>query len=184
MASAKGRVQCMKVLLEAEVDLDGAFLCALDVGNMQLAQRLLEAGADVNLGIDKNDGNYSAIQMASWFGKRRCVKLLLARGAKVGRALQDAAVRGHCETMYTLLRYRWDDFTPKDFREALLGAAEAGKADVIRLLLMLGPVGLMIDDVRKALALATGGDETRTSEKARANAKCVRVLLEAGAAVL
>jgi ankyrin repeat protein len=150
---------------------------ALRCGNGRLIQFLLNQGADVN-GQDIN--GHTPLWMASAMGSHESVALLLANGAKVDGAAPDdsplaAATRNnHVRVVRDLLAAgartaRGGAGTVSDLRIA----ATAGAADVIPLLI---GAGVPLESTDQFV-------ETPLFHAARANARSVKALLDAGANV-
>lgn len=109
-------------------------------GNLEVANLLIDAGADVHAGYLKTPIYYAALT-----GNDQMVRLLLDRGADVnagegsyyGPALCGAAVGGHVNTIRLLLEYGADIDMPSNYGTAtpLCHAALGGHVDAVTLLI-------------------------------------------------
>lgn len=120
---------------------------AAAIGNKQLVEGLLEAGAQVDSEPARYRGR-TALQAAASEGQHEVVELLLARGADIkaepasdnGRtALQAAAGAGHLEVVKLLCSGGVNgDPGENEGRTALQAAAEGGHREIMEFLLDLG----------------------------------------------
>ena len=155
-----------------------ALSCAAHWGNTEIAQMLLDAGAD----IAQNDGS-TALGIAATHGHRKVVQLLLERDQSVdkdaaqnsGRALMNAVQNGHRGIVELLLRgganVNFDDRLY--YGSALQAASSGGDEILVRLLLEYG-----------ANIHAEGGSyHTALQAASVRHEPIVRLLLEKGADV-
>ncbi|KAF4451628.1 hypothetical protein F53441_5484 [Fusarium austroafricanum] len=120
VAAAQGHPEVLEsIVKEGRVDIDypseqkfTALYLAVVYGHYMAAERLLNLGADPNMGISPNsrdDDQWTPLGVASEDGFKRCVKLLLDKGAnpniygRLGVPLQAAVGRGHLEICDMLL---------------------------------------------------------------------------------
>jgi uncharacterized protein len=142
-----------------------------------IAQRLLAAGADVNLG---DNGNYTALMAAARKGRMEQMKILLAAGADPHArtndgytALMAAARAGNVEGVEILLAAGTDVHEKTCWgRSALMWAARGGSERIVKLLLARGADV----DVRDE-----GGDTALMWAKVQGGPGVVRLLRRAGA---
>jgi ankyrin repeat protein len=180
-ASLAGMTDIVALLLANETG--GRFHSALQAasvdGHAKIAERLMQAGANVNA----EDGSYdSALQAASSYGHVKIVQLLLQAGANVnaegggfGSALQAASMIGHEKVVEQLLQAGANADTQSDeFGSVLQSASMCGYEKVVKQLLQAGAnVNAQSGEFGGALQAASmSGHE-----------KVIKQLLQAGANV-
>jgi len=151
-SAAQGDIELLDVLLEGGYSLQitsAALQTASGGGHSEIVERLLAAGANVNVGPAKDRGR-TALQAAAGGGHLKVVERLLAAGANVnvgpakynGRtALQAAAEGGHLEVVERLLAAGANvnsDPAKYNGRTALQAASEGGRLEVVEQLLAAG----------------------------------------------
>ncbi|OLQ11102.1 Ankyrin repeat domain-containing protein 50 [Symbiodinium microadriaticum] len=150
-AAASGNVAKVETLLQLPMDLDARtdedgitpLMRASECGHVEIAQLLLEAGAETDIG---DSDRCTALMSAAWNGRASVVKLLLDAGAQKDlrdseglTALISAARCGHAEAVRLLLLAGAQTCVRDDEnRTALMHAAYNGHAAVLRLLLEAG----------------------------------------------
>lgn len=145
---------------------------AIGRGNRAIVDLLLEAGANVHA----TAGGESALSTAVQSGREELFDLLLSKGAPLTGALRAAALMGKRDVVARLLELGAEvDETAGQFAwTPLANAAEAGHAEIVRMLLAAGADPNHKDWMGKTpLAQAIQEDK----------ADVVRVLLEAGASL-
>ncbi len=152
-AAGAGWHEIVGMLLSAAgftaVQKGGAFVLAIKGGHAAVAERLLDAGVDIDCEYG-GFGRRTALQAAAEAGHAELVRLLLRKGALVdarqpgttrinaGTALQLAAARGDVDMVEMLLAAGADvdaPPAPHGGRTALQAAAEGGHLTVLQLLL-------------------------------------------------
>ncbi|PCD38699.1 hypothetical protein AU210_007164 [Fusarium oxysporum f. sp. radicis-cucumerinum] len=167
--------------------IDTAFQAASAGGHIQVVERLLEAGADVNAAATVSEGR-TALQAASEGGHIQVVDRLLEAGANVntaaakyrGRtALQAASEGGYIQVVERLLEAGADvnaaAAAKYGGRTALQAASAGGYIQVVERLLEAGA------DVNAAAAAKYGGRTALQAASAGGYIQVVERLLEAGA---
>jgi ankyrin repeat protein len=145
--------EIVRLLIEngADVNTKGGFgdtvlMFACEQGHLDLADFLLERGADINEVNNKVFLGRTALMGAAWYGQVEAVKLLLAHDADIDAAdvrketaLFKAAYQGHAGVVGILLD-NGADIHARDSRgnTPLLHAASRGHAGVVELLLDRG----------------------------------------------
>lgn len=76
------------------------FFSAAKVGNIEVLQEFLKHGFPIDI---QDQSGYSALMMASYYGQKDTVKLLLQQGAN--RCLRDK--RGHTALMGAIVKAEW-----------------------------------------------------------------------------
>ncbi|KAL5502776.1 hypothetical protein EMCRGX_G009597 [Ephydatia muelleri] len=186
MASRKGRVECVKLLLDkgASADLldkrgDTALMMASREGRVECVQFLLDKGARANLS-DKDE--VTALMWASREGRVECVKLLLDKGSSADlldkdgyTALMRASREGRVECVKLLLdKGASADLSDKIGDTALMMASSEGRVECVKLLLDKG-ASVYLSDKFGDTALMMASSEGRV--------ECVKLLLDKGASV-
>ncbi|KFA49754.1 hypothetical protein S40293_01442 [Stachybotrys chartarum IBT 40293] len=131
--------------IEAEIisvdGINGALRAASAYGHLQIVERLLAAGADV----DFNKYHHTALQAASACGHLQIVERLLAAGADVSAnksqqtALQAASKGGHFQIVERLLAAGADvNATARSKQTALQAASEGDHFQIVERLLTAG----------------------------------------------
>ena len=150
-------------------------LVARETGNLEMARRLLDAGADVNA---RDRFQSTPLELSAWRGFRDVVDLFLDRGATVpadtraaGEMLATAAERG-LERLFRLLSGRVPVPTGDDGAAMLRAAAAGGSADIVGILVGRG-VDVATRDRYGRTPLHYAAENGRT--------EVVRLLLERGA---
>jgi ankyrin repeat protein len=150
-------------------------LVARETGNLEMARRLLDAGADVNA---RDRFGSTPLELSAWRGFRDVVDLLLDRGATVpadaraaGEMLAMAAERG-LERLFRLLSGRVPVPTGDDGAAMLRAAAGGGSAAIVGILVGRG-LDANARDRYGRTALHYAAENGRT--------EAVRLLLERGA---
>ncbi|RCI15228.1 hypothetical protein L249_6927 [Ophiocordyceps polyrhachis-furcata BCC 54312] len=148
-------------------------------GRIEIIERLLAKGADINAELDVTGGG-TALQAASEGGQLKAIEWLLAKGADVnakpsiseGRtALQAASEGGHLEVIERLLAEGADVNAEPAFgegRTALQAAAGAGHLEVVERLLAEGAevnAGPSRESGRTALQAAAAGGHLEVVER-------------------
>jgi len=126
--------------------LDGTLQIASERGNLNAVERLLAAGADINILVERD--RQTALEAAAEGGYLNVVERLLAVGADVNApaewngltALQAAAEGGHLNVVERLLAAGADVNAPASDRgrTALQAAAEGGHLNVVERLTSAG----------------------------------------------
>lgn len=80
-----------KALIEAGADIHRPLVAAASIDNPVMVELLLDAGAEID-----GDGRWSPLEEALYWGSKRSVQVLLARGASV-KTLRAAAALGRME---------------------------------------------------------------------------------------
>lgn len=142
--------EIVRLLIENGTDVntrdgfgDTVLMFACQQGHLDLAEFLLEKGADINQANDHIFKGRTALVGTAWYGRVEAVKLLLAHDADINAAdagqetaLFKAASRGHAEVVRILLENGAAVHT-RDNRgnTPLLHAAAHGHTQVVKLLL-------------------------------------------------
>ena len=116
------------------------FFRAVERGNFEEVQRLLDSGTDIEV---KADCDYTVLIFAASSGRTKAVKFLLDRGAKVNARdswdhtpLLLAAHNGHTEIVSILLSHGADvNAKDKDGDTALASASRENHKDIVKLLI-------------------------------------------------
>ncbi|KAJ4367429.1 hypothetical protein N0V83_007011 [Neocucurbitaria cava] len=151
-AALIGLSSIVNLLLEKDTDVDAqgryfrnALQAASAHGHKEVAQLLLNNGADVNLNAQSMPYS-NALQAASAYGHKAVVQLLLgnnaevnAQGGRHGSALQAASARGHKEIVQLLLNNN-AEINARDgfygfYDSALQAASARGHKEIVQLLL-------------------------------------------------
>ena len=213
LAGFGGHYECIELLLNAGADVraqgtsvnttfESALHAAVSSNNIRCVQLLLDAGADVNIDIpfgllrEKFDYRsyeyYSVISLASWYGHKDIVELLLKTGANVNEtnkrrtALFEASGKGHYNVMELLIKAGADVnalcWIFSEFQTALSVAARNGLHEGVDLLIRSGA------DVNKLLdygdsPLLQASYFTGTGAPSSHHLKCLELLIHAGADV-
>lgn len=183
-ATFSSHLYAAQLILAANVNGVTALQAAAGGGHLEVAQLLIDKGANINTVISQY--GRTAFQAAAEGGNLEVVQFLLDKGARIntraakfhGRtALQAAAGNGHLEVVKLLLGKGNDVNAPagrSSRRTALQAAAEGGHLDVVKLLLVRGAEinapGVTFRG-RNALQAAAGGGHSSV----------VQFLLEKGA---
>jgi ankyrin repeat protein len=157
---------------------EAALMRAVRLGHAEVAEALLDAGADINV---KEDGDESsALSVAVAVGAPRVVRLLLARGAdvnygdKLGHSNLMTAATAAGESSLTLDARLFLNMDAESVEGLSHGSvSRGGRVEIVRLLLQAGAdVNLRADDcgLSALLSAALLGD-----------AEVARLLLDAGA---
>ena len=213
LAGFGGHYECIELLLNAGADVraqgtsvnthfESVLHAAVSSNNIRCVQLLLDAGADVNIDIpfgllrEKFDYRsyeyYSVISLASWYGHKDIVELLLKTGANVNEtnkrrtALFEASGKGHYNVMELLIKAGADVNAQcwifSEFQTALSVAARNGLHDGVDLLIRSGAdVNKLLDYGNSALLQASRF--TGTSAPPSNYLKCLELLVQAGANV-
>jgi ankyrin repeat protein len=172
----EGDSEATAIFLDAKCSMQsiyGAFQAASAGGHIQIVERLLEAGANVNAAAGSGSGGRTALQAASEGGHIQVVEWLLKAGADVnaaaardsGRtALQAASAGGHIQVIDRLLNSGADvnaaAGSGSGGRTALQAASEGGHIQVVEWLLKAGAdvnATAARDSGRTALQAASAG---------------------------
>ncbi|KAM5344854.1 hypothetical protein ACJ41O_010716 [Fusarium nematophilum] len=159
---------------------------AVHEGHRYMAQRLIKAGADVNLpsfhhvnAPPARSGGATALQYATRLGDFNIARLLLENGANINAppasergatALQYAAMNGHLNIAILLLEEGAlinAPASPVEGRTALQGAAEHGRLDMVHLLLENDEDPGLEERCRAAAEFAEREDHPVIAEKLR-----------------
>lgn len=116
------------------------FFRAVERGNFEEVQRLLDSGTDIEV---KADCDYTVLIFAASSGRTKAVKFLLDRGANVNARdswdhtpLLLAAHNGHTEIVSVLLSHGADvNAKDKDGDTALASASRENHKDIVKLLI-------------------------------------------------
>ena len=116
MALRPARLICLNTMLMALLTLwcgsaaaktDEVFLRAAQSGDRAAIERLIANGSDVN---ERTDGGWSALMLASYYGRDEAVRVLIEKGADVnassddgGTALLAASLNGHADIVKALV---------------------------------------------------------------------------------
>lgn len=156
-------------------------IAAVESGNRHAVELLLRAGADPNGTDARGETPLGAAVTAPWRGSDEIVRLLLGAGARAegeeaGDLLATAGFRDRREILAQLL----DAGIPIDARDedgesALMGAAKAGRSELVRTLLARG-ADPALQDIWGYTALTWSASQTD-------NPETVAALLSAGAPV-
>lgn len=177
-------VRLVKLLVASGADVnfkDGdsssAYSIAAKLGHQRLKQILLEAGADPAVGVESYQFNWGehAFFQAAADGRVDVIEAMLDRGlatvnmTNAGKVT--ALMRAHDEIIVDVLLRRGADVNLRDSRgyTALMWAAEAGNAAIVKRLITAGSDVRVRDDDGKTAADVTINDEVK------------KILLEAGA---
>ena len=189
-AAEKGNAAAVQQLLAAGVDVNTAdeqkstpLLRASAQGHAAVVKLLLEHGADVAhqcFYYGTKVLGWNALTLAATHGHIECVKVLLEHGAKdIDDALGQALWSGHRDIALLLKEHGANvqsvaNQTDRHGKSNLMGAAEEGRADTVRLLLEFGADANAVDELGKTALMeaAFAGDED-----------IIRMLLDAGAAI-
>eukprot|EP00439_Symbiodinium_sp_Y106_P022261 s449_g2.t1 len=184
LASQGGHVDVLRLLLEAEADInlfdnDGftALTGASAQGEIEVLRLLLEAGADMD--VASHEG-VTALMLASQGGHVEVVRLLLDAGAEKNSASNDgftalmrASQSGHAEVLRILLAAgAHKNSADNDGVTALMGASLQGDTEVLRLLLEAGAEKNLASSSHTLTALMMASDNGHED--------VVRLLLETG----
>eukprot|EP00051_Salpingoeca_urceolata_P028876 m.488280 g.488280 ORF g.488280 m.488280 type:complete len:573 (-) comp25690_c0_seq1:192-1910(-) len=187
-ACASGNEHIVKQLLDLHIPVnspvgDGQPLTplylAVKANNPRLCRMLLEAGADPDVGTASGR---RPIHVATYNGRGDIVRLLVAKGAAVNTmddvgvtALGMAALRGMLPIVHLLLSLGAEPNLPmeRDGWTPLLGAARAGRLDVIRTLIKDDRVEVSATDRKARTPLHWAAF--------RGNKHMIHALLDAGA---
>ena len=185
MGEGEAGARCLSLLAGAGADLGKRSgvrgMCALCLasvlGHVEAAQRLLDAGADIELGDDDGDG---PLGLAAYHRQVALVKLLLQRGANV-----QAHTKGGGSAMAYACQFDADDC----LREMLQagGDPDAQRGDGQRLLYLavhnnsMGCIKALLDaGANVSLAIDPNDNETALGQACRkGNASVVDLLLAA-----
>ena len=84
---------------------------SVERGNDETLKVLLEAGANTEARLLRENGYYTALQVACMHGREECVRLLIKHGADINAQnkdgwtpLREACFRGHFEATELLLK--------------------------------------------------------------------------------
>ena len=194
-AARFGSNECVRLLIDAGVNVDGdygsqALLGAVQLGSVECVNMLLQAGVDVNAGKVK----YSPLYHTALGGRDHCVEVLIKAGAVIDEGLLKYAVQSNSPRVVDLLLTAGaviDEMT-------LDAAAEIGSIKVVSLLLEAGVsaetmLPYAIHERRKGIVemLIKAGLNVNTSQGSNAlvsaaelrTVECVKLLLDAGADV-
>ena len=119
------KIASARVLIDAGADIDEPLRAAGGTGHLELAELLLDAGANIN-----GDGRWSPLEEALYFGPPRMIDLLISRGASIHN-LRIAAGMGRVDIMKTMFdedgslkpeagTIQWP-FSPKDLSDNYTG---------------------------------------------------------------
>lgn len=150
-AASQGNIILLNIVLEGEEPgylIDRACLAAAKGGHLNAVERLLAAGAGVNVGFAERTCR-TALQCAATYGHLDVVERLLAAGARVNSnadfygetSLQAAAKGGHLDVVEILLASGANVNAQPVYqkgRAALQAAAANGHLDVVERLLAAG----------------------------------------------
>ncbi|KAL9044309.1 MAG: hypothetical protein Q9214_002544 [Letrouitia sp. 1 TL-2023] len=144
----------MEVLLKYRADVnrryydtDTALQKAIMAEEFECAQRLIEAGANINSPASKGNGGRTALQAAASVGNVDLIEQLISKGADVNApaafingvtSLQAAAIKGYLRIAQILLEHGADIDAKagiENGRAAIDGAAEFGRIDMVKYLL-------------------------------------------------
>ena len=160
LVAQKGDVEFVKQLISLKADVNGraisgdlqgrtALQAAAELGHMEVVEKLLAEGAEINAPAGQHSGR-TALQAAAGSGHMEVVEKLLAEGAEINTpageyngqtALQAAAGSGHMEVVEKLLAEDAEINAPAsdwDGRTALQAAAGSGHTEVVEKLLAEG----------------------------------------------
>lgn len=131
-------------LLFVSCHTESALVTAIKANDIVRVRTLLEAGADVNAAVDKEQR--TALHLAAFWGGPELIDLLLQKGASVSRA--DAygrtplhfAARGNCQNINKLVGSgaSVDPYKGQPYYTPLMEAAVAGNAVAVKCLIDLG----------------------------------------------
>ncbi|KAK3294819.1 uncharacterized protein B0H64DRAFT_195872 [Chaetomium fimeti] len=153
--AAQGNIELLDVLLQGGYSpriISTALHTSSKSGHLEVVERLLTAGANVNADPEQLPGSQTALQAASKGGHLKVVERLLTAGANVNAdpeqlpgsqtALQAASEGGYLEVVERLLRAGADVNANHIFsdrgRTALQAASEGGHLEVVERLLRAG----------------------------------------------
>lgn len=188
LAARKGYASIVGLLDRGGPDTVTAFFRAVERGDEPTAKVLIE-----HVDLEAEDTQYSMIKplpMAARFGHDNMVRLLLAKGADIGKpggnmtALHWACERGHIAVIRTLIEAGADvEIEDSERIRPLHNAAGAGRVDTVRLLLDKGAEKAPLDKRgRTPLEVCrSAGSEMQTQEGKEA---VERLLIEVGGELL
>lgn len=133
--------------LFAELDTGAQFAVAIERGDAEKVQALIDGGAAADTLIDYGEHKITPLMKAAWEGDAAIVALLLEKGAKVNAqatdtketALHNAVSQGHVEVVKLLLDAKADFKIQNTFGfDPFTTAAAAGNRDIADMLLAAG----------------------------------------------
>jgi len=175
-------------LIEACSDLNQAWkpdsgdtplLAAVRGGHLEIAEKLVASGADVNFGTTES----APLPYAIIFRKPACVAFLLSAGADPNKPAPDAhappleltGINGNAAVAQLLIDAGADIEKDGDFHTPLGNAAEYEQVDVVETLLK---AGADVNNTNK------NGNTALMQAAQHGNIKIVRMLLKAGASTV
>ena len=105
--------------VQANPSLEEYFFNAAKIGEAEVLTEFLEKGFPVNL---RNNQSYTALMMATYYGNKKTVEILLNYGANA--CLKDK--RGHTAMMGAIVKAEWD-IAKRLYRENCKKAHSSGK---------------------------------------------------------
>ncbi|KAK5509006.1 hypothetical protein LTR07_010516 [Exophiala xenobiotica] len=170
-AANSGRRDFVDLLLRNGADPSNALTSAVKGGSLEIAQMLLDAGADVN------ETWPSPLLRAADIGRRDFIEFLVSNGADTHEALCKAARTGNVDNFRLLVELGADPALrrPEDAVSMLRAAAIGGSTSIVQYLLETGHMPVSYDQCTETSPL---------TEVIRCHRwQIVQLLLEAGADV-
>lgn len=136
-AALGGHVSVVRELLShgsdpnLDTDFSSALSAAVAGGSLEIAQMLVDAGANVN------PQNSKPLAAAIYAGRRDFVKFFVQHGADTHRSLRGAVIEGNAKTFRLLLKLGANVHlqSPDDATSILQAAAFGGSAPIVRYLM-------------------------------------------------